>query len=531
MTRPATWFLFLSCIALAGCRDDSGPSTGGDTGDAQDTVGDTIDDLADSSGELNEDADTGIDVRADAADVADVADVPDSADASDVGDGGDAVDAGDTADATDAGDAEDTGDATDTDTGGVVFDPSQVPENPEHFPYGVQAGAMRSDSVLLWTWVESFTSVEVLIWDADTGEIAARRTIARGPDGYTHAAVDGLQAGTFYEYAFALPVSADTWSGRSAVGAFRSALAPGVSEPLLIGATSCTNWSQAPWDAVGRIADRPIDLFIHTGDQVYNDDAVTRAEYRESWIEGLTDPGYLAVHHATGHYTTWDDHEVTNNFDPSTMNQTRLEVARESFFEAMPIEPGPGGGIWNSFRWGDTAEFFVLDCRSERIPDDDIYISREQMDWLKAGLSNSDAHFKIVLNSVPITNMPIWYVSAGDRWEGYDSQRDELLDHITDTPIPNVWFLSGDFHIGMVTRLEPDGPRSNMYEIAVGPGGNIGAGSTLSLLPTPAGQFLFHTTSLQPAVSTWLEFDPEGDRVRVTFEDDGDVLYDEWLSQ
>jgi alkaline phosphatase D len=135
----------------------------------------------------------------------------------------------------------------------------------------------------------------------------------------------------------------------------------------------------------------------------------------------------------------------------------------------------------------------------------------------------------VVLNSVAITNMPLaWDLGAEDRWEGYPAQRDELLEFIYDNELRNVWFLTGDFHIGFVGRVEPRGPGNNLYEIALGPGGNgpnpLGVG--LSLLD----QFEFHT--VDPEVATYLTFDPLEDVVRVVFTDkDGEVLYDESLSQ
>ncbi len=35
-------------------------------------------------------------------------------------------------------------------------------------------------------------------------------------------------------------------------------------------------------------------------------------------------------------------------------------------------------------------------------------------------------------------------------------------------------FLSGDFHIAVVAKLEPSGPRARYYEILAGPGGQSG---------------------------------------------------------
>ena len=114
---------------------------------------------------------------------------------------------------------------------------------------------------------------------------------------------------------------------------------------------------------------------------------------------------------------------------------------------------------------------FILDCRQERTPSRGEYVSVAQMTWLKSALSSSPCHFKVILNSVPIAQLPDVWLMEDDRWQGYPRQRDELLNFIVDTPIDNVWFLAGDFHIGAVWRVESSGPRQQIWEILCGPGG------------------------------------------------------------
>ena len=62
------------------------------------------------------------------------------------------------------------------------------------------------------------------------------------------------------------------------------------------------------------------------------------------------------------------------------------------------------------------------------------HISEEQMAWLKEGLSQSTARFKIIPNSVAIVDFEPLLGSAGksDRWQGYSEQREEILGHIED---------------------------------------------------------------------------------------------------
>jgi alkaline phosphatase D len=204
----------------------------------------------------------------------------------------------------------------------------------------------------------------------------------------------------------------------------------------------------------------------------------------------------------------------------------------DSYFEIMPIDAeGPNYRLWRSFRWGLTAEFIVLDCRYERRPSMDQYISPQQMMFLKDRMLNSPCHFKVIVNSVPITNMPtIWDVAANDRWEGYPQQRQEVLDFINDNNIENVWFLSGDFHVTFVSRLEPDGMdlASRTREIAITGGNENPLPEFLAGLNQP--QFDYGRHRARGCIIT---FDPMANAVNVRFIDpaNGEDVYNKSLTQ
>ena len=170
---------------------------------------------------------------------------------------------------------------------------------------------------------------------------------------------------------------------------------------------------------------------------------------------------------------TWDDHEVLNDYNPETVDAALAADARQAFFEHAAIErvAADPDRIWRSARWGHSVEVFVLDCRSERKPSADQYISPEQMAWLKAGLSQSPAVFKVIMNSVPITDMPLlWDAYQVDRWEGYDAQRTEILEHIDQQGIEGVLWVAGDFHLAFIARVANSGAGASQLEVLVGPG-------------------------------------------------------------
>ena len=399
----------------------------------------------------------------------------------------------------------------------VAFDLSKFPEDKKLFPLGVQSGAMRADSILLWSFLSKPTTATVKVWEDSPGPqpntvlMVHNRTVSSNKDGYIKVQLGSLQPATWYKYAF--------FQGqkRSIVGRFRTAFGANSLLPLTIGATTCTNNSFAPFESLQMLAKESIDMIVHLGDMSYNDSARDLSGYRKKWRGQLVAGGYKELLPTAGMYLTWDDHEIDNNWDPEKFDAKRLAAAKQAFFETLPVERGPNDQLWRSYVWGQTAEIFVLDSRGERKPStrrskNPIYLSKAQMTWLKNGLKNSKAVFKILLNSVPMTNMPAIWLSQSDRWEGYGTQRNELLNHLTSNNIQNVWFLSGDFHVGFISKLEPKGAASKYREVAVGPGDSFPNPLGLTL---PTSQFQFRSSSTR--VMTTLSFEPRSKEVRIRF--------------
>ena len=422
-------------------------------------------------------------------------------------------------------------DPADWDHGELLgWSPAAVPLDDEAFPLGVQAGGMEPEQVMLWTKLaaEGAATLRVFRDGPSDDEIVLVHEGEHTSDanGTLHVVVDGLAPGTWYSYTFLLPAAdGKDYARRSAIGRVRTAFGPGDRSPLTISATHGTNWRQTPWVTLERAAEHDIDLFLHLGDIGYLDEASTGPEYRELWAKLLGDPGYRAILAHVGWLPIWDDHEVVNNYNPEDIDPERFRTARELFYEHTPVPQFPDTPLrlWRSYRWGDTAELFVLDCRSERRPstagtDDAIYLSREQMDWLKEGLLTSDATFKLILNSVPITLLPIeWWANVHeDSWPNYGSQREEILSFIDDQELRDVYWLTGDIHAGTVTRIEGTGPRARRYEITCGPGGNrsnplpefVEAGYFPREDVFPEELFLFWSGRL---AVTLLTFDPNTD--------------------
>lgn len=366
----------------------------------------------------------------------------------------------------------------------------------EVFPLGVQSGDPEPDGVVIWTQSRSDVGellATVMVWNGAWTEHATT-AVEVTDGGFVHLMVDGLNSDQSIAFQFSDGVS------YSAVGHAITAIAADSTANITFGASSCLSADHGDFPSLTRLVEAGhMDLFLQLGDSVYADGSETVEEFREFWAENLMATGMADVAASTPQLYTLDDHEIHNNFDQEDISGAVIDAGRDAFFENTPVrrhddEPTR---IWRSYKYGKTAEFFVLDCRTERNRKAGIYISPEQMDWLIDGLSKSDATWKVILNSVPITEMPEVYNIERvvyDRWYGYPFQRNQLLDSIHANAVKGVLFVSGDLHHPLFARVEETGYRSNIFEVLVGP-----AGSTVNplavLIETPE-QYLW-------ADSTW----------------------------
>ena len=403
----------------------------------------------------------------------------------------DPLDTGATSDATDSSidpgvDAAINDDGVDVDAG-PPLDPdiSGVPRNPTAFAVGMMAGDAEPSRAMIWTRYTGSRQLRARVSEVTGGmptRVVLEKVVTPAAGGYVHLDAEGLAADTEYQYAF-LEHDGAKYSGRSDLGRFRTAIGDDELKAITFGGTSCSHINGVPMASLAFAAEAKLDFLIHCGDHIYGDAANTQAEYRAIYDKYWAVKNLAATHRSTGLYTIWDDHEVVNNWASDTVAVARVDAARRAFFEyrAFRKNKSAPNRLWRSFKWGKTAEFFILDVRSERLkknrltssgaanPDAQI-ISRAQMDWLKAGLSASKAVFKFIVTSKYFSGPN--NLSDDDSWPGYPTQRNELLNHVAG--IDGVWFLTGDVHKGIIEKIQPSGTGSGIREIYMGPSGSGG---------------------------------------------------------
>jgi len=153
----------------------------------------------------------------------------------------------------------------------------------------------------------------------------------------------------------------------------------------------------------------------------------------------------------------WDDHDAgENNLNKNYPHWDWSQQVFQEYVPSYPLPPVTPAGIWQKFSYAQ-ADFFVLDCRSQRDPNTDPPQERSMLDgrdfgpsgqlhWLKNGLRTSTAQWKIIFTSV-ITNRT---TKRADAWGAYQVEWRALRDFIKRSNIQGVVFISGDLHLGAI---------------------------------------------------------------------------------
>ncbi|MGH3712216.1 MAG: alkaline phosphatase D family protein [Micromonosporaceae bacterium] len=397
-----------------------------------------------------------------------------------------------------------------------------------YFRHGVASGDPLPDGVLLWTRVTPTVDATpgsgkgpagTVAWqvaaDPAFATVVGSGAAQTGPerDHTVKVEVTGLSPATTYWYRFGY---ADAWSPTG-----RTLTAPAADaevSSLRAGVVSCSNWEAGHFAAYQLLRQRDdLQLVLHLGDYLYEygtgeygagaigatggtvirpvepkHEVLNLSDYRIRHGHYKTDPHLQALHASVPWLITWDDHEVANdawsggaeNHDPATEGSyaARKAAAHQAYAEWMPVRMSAGNEIQRRLRFGNLAEFTMLDLRSYRsqqaggkeVDNPARTVTGDaQMAWLKTGLSESSARWKLVGNSVMISRLdigalPAWLLGPlgeligvpqngavlfNDQWDGYNADRNELVGHLRSSGTKNVVFLTGDIHTSWANEL------------------------------------------------------------------------------
>ena len=385
------------------------------------------------------------------------------------------------------------------------------------FALGVASGDPLPDGVVLWTrlapdplapfgGMEGQPAVEVrweVAEDTAFARVVQSGTAAASPDlaHSVHADVTGLTPGREYFYRF------QAAGEISPVGRTKTAPARDAAlDRLRFAFASCQDWLTGYFPAYRHLAAEDLDVVLFLGDYIYEyaygegefpvpgrehtaPETITLADYRLRHALAKTDPNLQRAHAAFPWITTWDDHEVDNDYanesseegDPAETFLARRAAGYQAFYEHLPLRPEsmPQGAAMRLYRrltFGDLAEFSVLDTRQYRtdhpcgageqvlcaaaLDPNTTMTGPEQERWLLAGLNASGARWNVLAQQVLMAELAhrpepqeIYWTDA---WDGYPAARNRILGHVLNAGTSNPVVLTGDWHSTFVNDLKAD---------------------------------------------------------------------------
>jgi Phosphodiesterase/alkaline phosphatase D len=236
---------------------------------------------------------------------------------------------------------------------------------------------------------------------------------------------------------------------------------------------------------------------------------------------------------AAGTYWHWDDHEFINDFSPAAnefdasgtganvklSGKELYKRGRQAFLDYSPAKYTSKLGLYRTARWGKNLEIFFLDERSFRstesaqdcinpqsgepdlaptapqstrnlfsflVPSLSAPVSQACLDSIRSpqrtflgavqwaqfqkDLKASTATWKVVMTEMEAKQ---YYTQPYDRWEGYESERQRLLNLASS--VKNTVLLATDVHANLAVdarfqTLEDGGAKpSGVFEMSTGP--------------------------------------------------------------
>ncbi len=367
-------------------------------------------------------------------------------------------------------------------------------------------------------------SIVVFAYD-DQAEQSKQVAVATGGtlaanDNTGALSVAGLEPGTSYRY------NVELFSGRTSRvivgGTFRTAPAANAPAPVRfafggdVGGQNVCRDSVRGYPALKAVTRLKPDFFVALGDMIYADSkceavgafgnqqiegdfdvSATIEDFWAHWRYNRADQNSHGLGASTSSYALWDDHEVVNDFGPA--HDTREEppykkgvaltpTGLRAFRDYNPVRGASEGVLYRSVRWGKNVELFFLDNRSYRDPNsatDDpakpkTMLGEAQHDWLIRGLTTSNATWKLIVSSVPIS-IPTGSEEpmARDGWadldsgQGFETELARILQSAS-LASTNLLFITTDVHFASVFRYAPlldDNRRGPFvfHEAVVGP--------------------------------------------------------------
>ncbi|MBB4257910.1 MULTISPECIES: alkaline phosphatase [unclassified Bradyrhizobium] len=393
--------------------------------------------------------------------------------------------------------------------------------------HGVQSGDVTVDGGVVWARTDR--PAQMLVEVATTESFRDARAlppIAALPESDFTAKmlIENLPGGQdiFYRVRFR-DLSHSAIEGEPVVGRFRTAPADRRDVSFVWGGdVAGQGWGINPDDGgmftFSAMRKHRPDFFLHSGDTIYADGPIvsevkladgklwknvtipektkvaeTLDEYRAAHKYNLIDDNLRAFNAEVPIFVQWDDHEVTNNWSlskelPAAYKERDIALlaarAGRAFHEMYPmresiVEPGR---VYRQISYGPHLDVFVLDERSYRGPNGanletaygpaSYFLGPDQIAWLKRGLLNSRATWKVIASDMPLSLVVADTPKGGSEAiaqgdgpvRGREFEIADILRFIKMAPISNTVWLTADVHYAAAHYYDPNKAQFQEFE-------------------------------------------------------------------
>ncbi|HET7490672.1 MAG TPA: alkaline phosphatase D family protein [Bradyrhizobium sp.] len=386
--------------------------------------------------------------------------------------------------------------------------------------HGIQSGDVGADAGVVWA--RSDRPSQMLVEVATTESFANARALPPiaallESDFTAKMLLEDLPAGQdmFYRVKFR-DLSHPDITGEALTGRFRTAPADRRDVSFVWGGdVGGQGWGINPDDGgmvtFATMRKHAPDFFLHSGDTVYADGVIlpevelpdgklwknltiaekskvaeTLEEFRAAHKYNFLDENLRALNAEVPIFVQWDDHEVVNNWSPSKQLPDAYKVrdinllaarAARAFHEMYPMRENIAepGRVYRTLNYGPHLDVFMLDERSYRGPNgpnlqttygpEAYFLGPDQLRWLKRGLINSRAAWKVIASDMPLSL--IVYDDAAARKgseafaqgdgppRGRELEIADLLRFIKSSGLNNTVWVTADVHYAAAHYYNP----------------------------------------------------------------------------
>lgn len=245
---------------------------------------------------------------------------------------------------------------------------------------------------------------------------------------------------------------------------------------IAMGSCSRPDYPQPLWTPI--LQNDP-DLWIWMGDIVYGDTedmTVLRRKYEDQDKQ----EGYQQLKKKVPVIGIWDDHDYGVN-DGGKEYPMRAE-SRDVLFDFLKVsKSNPAwkrAGAYQSYTFGEKGKqtkVILLDARYFRdqvirkkgaypqyIPNTEgTILGSEQWQWLENELKNSKADVHIIASGIQVLPTQHNY----EKWNTFPQERNRLFDLLVKYQVPGVALITGDRHIGEISKIDIPGLNYPLIEL------------------------------------------------------------------